>query len=858
MQVSLPSDDARVSPALGRIARLAAHSFQAPAAAVCLSQAGNPKLRAAFGLESGAEPLVTRLAAQVLEQGRNVVVPDGGGAYRYFAGAPIRTADGWALGVLCVLDRVPREPVPGQIAALGDLADLLATELVVRTEVAHPGARDRTVLLFDDSTEIALVYGFDGRILAFSHGAERATGYSREEVLLRPVEDLVAGEQRALIGQAVIEAFGGAVPEDQELTFLAKDGRKVAIEIRNRLVFEAGRPIAVQAVGRDVTPRRRAEQQRDLTATELERFNAHLRQLHRLSTTAYGCLEDLIGDYLRTGCEIFGLPAGRLVPLGGAPVLSHSVDGTVCECEFDEQRWCSISALVRVNGEIYGQLRFCSPGQPPRAFGTHDTEVVELLARGVGNSLFEARTRAQLAFQATHDPLSGLYNRSYQQECLERALARADEEGTMVAVGLLDLDRFKQVNDIFGHSFGDIVLRRVAERMAGLLSPRNSFARMGGDEFTIVFPDLQRPEEAVQTAERLLAGLRTPFEVDDYEFAITASLGLSFYPTDAHDAGTLLRHADAAMYRAKNRGKNDVECFVPDPLPPGLGSLALETQLRRALDNRELEALYQPQVDLKRGLQGLEVLLVWNSPKLGRIEPGRFIPVAEECGLIVPIGAWVLREACLQGARWLAAGCAPVRLAVNVSPLQFARADFVETVAEVLRSTGFAPGALELEITESLIMRDVEESARRLARLRALGVSIAIDDFGTGYSSLNYLRQLPVDTLKIDRSFLSEVESAGGTLPLIETIVALAHQLGLSVLAEGVENERQARLLCEAGCDGAQGNFFGEPLTVEQAAKLLSRLPKKPVASQAMRGTPSDQLQHVQATAARRRNQPRA
>jgi diguanylate cyclase (GGDEF)-like protein/PAS domain S-box-containing protein len=841
MQVSLPSEDAKGlaagggSPvetagafsALDRITRLAAYAFQAPVAAVCLSHAGGSlRLRAAFGLERDAEPQIARLAELVLEQGRSVVIPDGGGAYRYCAGSPIRTADGWTLGVFCVLDRFPRASAPGQIVALGDFADLVAAELAVRMEVARPADRDRTVRLFDDSIEIVLVYGFDGRILAFNRAAERATGYSREEVLLRRIDDLVASEQRSLIGQAVIEAFGGAVPEDQELTFLAKDGRKVALEIRSRLVFEAGRPVAVQIVGHDVTLRRRAEQQRDQTASELARINARLWQLHRLSTTGYERLEDLIGDYLRTGCEILGLPAGRLVPRGDDPVISHSVDGTVCECRIDEERWCSIAATIRVGHEIYGQLRFCAPGQPPRAFGTHDTEIVELLARSVSNSIFEARARAQLAYQATHDPLSGLFNRSYQEECLDRALARADKEGTLVAVGLLDLDRFKQVNDIFGHSFGDVVLRRVAERMAGLLSPHNTFARMGGDEFTIVFPDLRLRDEAVQAAERLLAGLRTPFEVDDYEFAITASLGLSFYPTDAHDAGTLFRHADAAMYRAKNRGRNDVECFVSDPLAHGLDSLDLETQLRRALDNREFEALYQPQVDLKRGLQGLEVLLVWNSPKLGRILPGRFIPLAEECGLIVSIGAWVLREACLQGSRWLGAGCAPVRLAVNVSPLQFARADFVETVAEVLHSTGLPPGALELEITESLIMRDVEEAARRMAKLRALGVSIAIDDFGTGYSSLNYLRQLPVDTLKIDRSFLSEIESATGTLPLIQTIVSLAHHMGLSVLAEGVENERQARLLYEAGCDGAQGNYFGEPLTVEDAGKLLAPRPE--------------------------------
>ncbi|MEK7752707.1 MAG: EAL domain-containing protein [Acidobacteriota bacterium] len=838
-----PAGDADAGSALDRVARLAAYSLQAPAAVISLYCAGRLKPRAAFGLASKADPEAGRFAEMVLREDRCVVIPDaysdsrfrhqpqvaGPGGFCFCAGSPIRTGDGWTLGVLCVFDRVPRQFAPGQGVALSGFADLVAAELSIRLDDSRPAHADTapaafldgSATLFDDSSAVVLVYGFDGQIFGFNHAAERATGYSREETLPLRVQDLVAPEQRPFIGQAVLEAFGGAMPENRELTFLTKDNRQVVLEVKSRLVFRAGNPVAVQAVGRDVTLRRTVEEQRDRSVSELARFNAHLRELHRLSATSYDSLENLVGDYLRTGCEILGLAVGRLAPAGDEPANEISPGGAVCDCEPGCKECCMIQAPVQLNHELYGHLRFCSPLLPPREFGAHEIEILDLMARSIGNSILEGRMRAQLAFQATHDALTGLFNRSYQQEWLERALERAAEQGTMVAVALLDLDRMKRFNDVFGHSFGDIVLKRVAGRMAGLLSPADSLARMGGDEFTVVFTGLGRPEEAVQAAERLLAGLRDPVELDSYEFVVTASLGLAFFPADARDAETLLRHAGAAMRRAKSRGANDLECFTPEPGPPGLDQLDLETQLRHALDKRQFELLFQPQVDLKGGLQGLEVLLIWNSPKFGRVPPGRFIPVAEESGLIVPIGSWVLGEACSQAMRWQRAGCAPVRMAVNVSPLQFARTDFVETVAEALGSSGLPARWLELEITENLIIHDVEEAARRMAKLRALGVSIAIDDFGTGYSSLSYLRQLPVDTLKIDKSFLPDIELASGTLPLIRAIIVLAHDLGLSVLAEGVENQRQANLLNQAGCDRAQGLCFGGPLTVEEAASLM-------------------------------------
>ncbi|MEO7143520.1 MAG: GGDEF domain-containing phosphodiesterase, partial [Bryobacteraceae bacterium] len=296
---------------------------------------------------------------------------------------------------------------------------------------------------------------------------------------------------------------------------------------------------------------------------------------------------------------------------------------------------------------------------------------------------------------------------------------------------------------------------------------------------------------------------------------------ISLFPQDGEDARTLLRNADVAMYRAKTHGKNHVRFFTPQTGLGAMERLTVETQLRRALENNEMELSYQPILRMDGSLYGFEVLLAWNNPKLGRISPGRFIPIAEESGMIVSIGSWVLRRACLQSAQWRGNGYPPVRIAVNVSAFQFVRAGFVDKVAEALAAAGLSPLALELELTEGLLMGDIEESSHRMSRLRALGVGIVIDDFGTGYSSLSYLSSLPADSLKIDRSFVQQIAEPGGSLPLIQTIVSLAHNMGLSVVAEGVEKPRQLELLRTAGCDRVQGHLFGGSVNAAAAAELL-------------------------------------
>jgi diguanylate cyclase (GGDEF)-like protein len=393
----------------------------------------------------------------------------------------------------------------------------------------------------------------------------------------------------------------------------------------------------------------------------------------------------------------------------------------------------------------------------------------------------------------------------------------------MVAVLFIDLDRFKQVNDTLGHTVGDQLLERIAKRLRGCLRPNDFLFRVGGDEFTVVLKGLHAAEEAGAVGHRLLDALRNPLEVDGYEFLVTASIGISLFRQDGMDAATLLRNADRAMYRAKNLGKDSIQFFTADLGAGAFERLNIENALRRALEQQEFQLLYQPQANFSGALRGLEVLLAWEHPKLGRIQPGDFIPIAEETGQIIAIGSWVLEEACRQVVAMQAAGHNPPRLAVNVSALQFGRPDFVQIVASVLERTGFSPGLLELELTESLVMRDAIAASRRMAELRELGVGILIDDFGTGYSSLSYLRRLPANALKIDKSFLEEISQPGGTLPLIQTIVALAHNMGLEVIAEGVESREQFALLRSINCDFMQGRLFGESVAADRIDSLMKR-----------------------------------
>jgi diguanylate cyclase (GGDEF)-like protein len=404
----------------------------------------------------------------------------------------------------------------------------------------------------------------------------------------------------------------------------------------------------------------------------------------------------------------------------------------------------------------------------------------------------------------------------------EETLATSLRENENVVLLWIDLDRFKAVNDSLGHGIGDALIRQVAERLRSCAGRNALLARIGGDEFAIILNASDTRDDAERCAQSIASELQAAFQVEEYELFVTASIGISMYPEHARTAVELQQKADTAMYRAKSRGKNGYAFFEEHFESGARARLSMETSLRRALQNRELELYYQPQVKLDGQLLGMEALIRWNHPKRGLVSPAEFIPIAEETGLIVPIGSWVIREACRQSAAWQTQGL-NIKVAVNVSALQFYFSGLVEIVRTALAVYNLKPEWLELELTESLIMRNAEDSRRELQRLRELGVSVAIDDFGTGYSSLSYLQKLPVDLLKIDRSFLQEID-VSSTCALIQAITQVAHSLGLRVAAEGVETHSQLQAVRRIGVDLAQGFLFGKPMPRQSAVQYMKTL----------------------------------
>lgn len=436
---------------------------------------------------------------------------------------------------------------------------------------------------------------------------------------------------------------------------------------------------------------------------------------------------------------------------------------------------------------------------------------------------------------AYYDTLTGLPNRIAFSERLDREIQRAGHQGSRLAVLFLDLDGFKNVNDTLGHSAGDILLQWVADRLGHsrrpadvvarmeLTSDEPEVARLGGDEFTLLLPDLRHPEHALSVAQRIHEQMRRPFILEGREVALSTSIGIALYPEDGQDAATLLKHADTAMYHAKKQGRDNCQFYSASLTEEVMRRLDLESALRLALERNELSLLYQPQLDLASGrILSLEALLRWRHPERGSIPPTTFIPVAEENGLIVSIGEWVLRTACADAVRWLRAGH-PLRVAVNLSTVQFRNPRLLEQIRAILRETGLAPEYLELEVTEGVLMEDWHSTQATLDALRAMGVRLSLDDFGTGYSSLSYLKRLPLNTLKVDQSFVRGLPADQDNLAIVRAIVALARNLGFSVTAEGIETLDQARLLSELECETLQGFHFSEPVPAADIPALLTR-----------------------------------
>ena len=432
------------------------------------------------------------------------------------------------------------------------------------------------------------------------------------------------------------------------------------------------------------------------------------------------------------------------------------------------------------------------------------------------------RFEQELEFQARHDILTGLANRALLRERLEQAMAVTRRSGLPLWVVFIDLDRFKFVNDTLGHDAGDLVLRSVAERLCGATREVDTVARLGGDEFVLLLPQHGNGEPGAAILQRIQDAVAQPLQLGEYEFFLSCCMGVAVYPDDGVDADTLIKHADIAMYRAKEQGRGHWQFYASSMNAGTLERLELESELRHALERGQFHLEYQPQLDLASGaVVGMEALLRWQHPQLGRVPPASFIGLAEEMGLIIPIGDWVLRTACAQARAWQLAGHGPLRLAVNLSARQFKQKNLLHAVAQALADTGFDAACLELELTESMVMHDVEQATAIMAKLKALGVQLSIDDFGTGYSSLAYLRHFPIDVLKIDKTFVSDITHSMDDAAIVRAIISLAHSLRLKVIAEGVETEQQLAFLRRHGCDQMQGYLFSRPLAAPAFETLL-------------------------------------
>ncbi len=491
----------------------------------------------------------------------------------------------------------------------------------------------------------------------------------------------------------------------------------------------------------------------------------------------------------------------------------------------DQKEGCVTLRNYRKDGTLFWNELRVSPVRNARGRVTHFV--------GVLNDITETkRYQEELERHVNHDALTGLPNRHLLHDRLQQALFRAARRGLQCAVMFLDLDHFKLVNDGLGHHVGDALLKDVAAELPAILRPEDTVARFGGDEFVLIANEVQGQADATEIAERIVSRLSLPRSIENEEIAVSASVGIAMYPDDGKTIDTLLRNADAAMYHAKERGRNTYSFYQKEMNVSVTEKFALKTRLAKAVDNGELELHYQPQArarDIR--IVGFEALARWRHPELGYIAPDRFIPLAEESGLIVPIGEWVLHEACTFAADLRARGVPFGRIAVNLSARQFYQATLTKSIERVLGQTGLPPQFLELEITESMMMGNTEKVLRILGELKEMNIQLAIDDFGTGYSSLGYLRRFPIDRLKIDRSFIDQVAASRHDATIAKAIVSLAHNLGLHVIAEGVETRAQLDFLARNGCDEIQGYLLSRPLDGEAARRFMHvRAPAEPSA----------------------------
>ncbi|HKU72186.1 MAG TPA: EAL domain-containing protein [Burkholderiales bacterium] len=698
-------------------------------------------------------------------------------------------------------------------------------------------------------------------ILAVNEAALKNYGYAREEFLRLKSIDMIAAEDT----ERFLEALRTRDPKGNFTNYWRhrrKDGSVIDVETVSHPFDLDARPARLTLVN-DITERMRAERRLQMghavtriladARTVEEALPQVLRVIGETSGWVYGArwALDKAANQLHcaeTWCESdprlkefeaynrlrTQTPGASTGPIHRVWTTSRTVwisdigrDGGARRAnEAMKAGLHSVFAFpILIGSEFFGVVEFFG-----RSAGPADSDLMQaaqIMGSQIGQFMARKAAEQNLRFVASHDPLTGLFNRSMFNERLQQALAQATRFERSLALLFIDLDGFKVVNDTIGHNGGDQLLSELASRLRSTLREGDVIGRMGGDEFVVLIEEFTEPVQVAEVAKKVLETVVRPFVLQGREFEVTASLGISIFPDDGQEAQTLLKNADIAMYLVKQQGKNSFRFYAPQMNVHLTERLSMESGLRRAMERSELTLLYQPKVGVRDGqMSGVEALVRWQHPTQGMIGPAEFMPVAEDAGLALAIGEWVLHTACRQILAWREEGLPLLRVAVNLSPRQFSQDSLIQVVREVLHQTAIDPARLELEITEEMVLRNPDRAVRLLGQIKDLGVRVVIDDFGTGYSSLNHLKRLPVDAVKIDRSLTLDLPRSTDAATLTRAVIAMAHSLNLAVIAEGVETRDQWEFLHQAGCEEMQGNYFSTPVPAEIAASIMRQPPQ--------------------------------
>jgi diguanylate cyclase (GGDEF)-like protein/PAS domain S-box-containing protein len=700
------------------------------------------------------------------------------------------------------------------------------------------------------------IYGTDanGLTIFINPAAARMTGWTAEELLGKPHLALVhplqpegtpsRPESSPLSGAMQL----GAVRRGEDAVLWRKDGSSFPVAYTGTSILCHGKSLGTVVVFRDISLKRRTEQWEQ---SRNEIFAAIIGH-HSLQSTMQMLADAFVALYPGNSIAIFlgarepfhlaaeaGLPKRlpRAVPRPSANAdsgESRNLGGTMFSGSGDDParnsplfreilesgvKLCLASPLISSSGEVRGTVAIFD--QRKSLLDDRTRETIESVCSLARLAIEHRQLYDEVVHGSQYDRLTGLPNRLLLEDRLKQAMVIARRQGTLIGVCCIDLDRFKQINETLGHELGDASFKAVSERLQASVREIDTLARSGGDEFILALRDLGETSDAVRICDRLLKDLSAPIVVDGHSVTITASIGISIYPDHGDTGGLLLRNADMALQAAKRAGRGQEVVYSPALGQESRRAAEMVEALVTAITQAQFRIAYQPIYTMNKEIMGFEALLRWKHPKWGHISPLQFIPIAEETGLIVPIGDWVIEEVCRQAMDWEAAAVPAVKIFANVSGVQLERADFSSKIAETLERSGLAADRLELEITESWIISDLRGAAVKLQQLRDLGIGIAIDDFGTGNSTFSYLHELPLDTLKIDRSFILRLDGSAANLSTVRTIKALAQQLGLKTVAEGLETETQLQQLREIGCELVQGFYLARPLTPQAASSLL-------------------------------------